>query len=155
MAAKTETDLPLARASARFVRIAIHRSSQSQPCIDEFEVYAPGGKVNLGLASSCRMDWSTPEKEMDCHFRRDIGISLCPELADIPRGTLEMPGLEDERVEEMAVAYSLTWYGMMIWPEARQKATGRMLGYYPWWGAWTAAALCEALIAEGYTLNVN
>ena len=36
---------------ARFVRVVIHRSSFTQPCIDELEVYGPDGKVNLGLAS--------------------------------------------------------------------------------------------------------
>jgi len=111
--------------------------------------------VNLGLASSYRMDWSTPEKEEICHFRRDIGITICPALEGIPRGTLVMPELPAERVAEMSVAYSLTWYGMMIWPEAREDPTGKILGYHPWWGAWTAAALCEALLAEGYELNVG
>lgn len=47
--------------SARFVRLVIHRSSKSEPCIDELEVYGPEGETNLALgargakptASSC------------------------------------------------------------------------------------------------------
>lgn len=35
----------------RFVRVAIHRTSQSEPCIDELEVYGPDGKTNLALAT--------------------------------------------------------------------------------------------------------
>ena len=37
---------------ARLVRLAIHRSSSGQPCVDELEVYGPGGETNLALASS-------------------------------------------------------------------------------------------------------
>lgn len=37
--------------TARFVRITIHQSSRSQPCIDEFEVYGNNGTTNLALAS--------------------------------------------------------------------------------------------------------
>ena len=37
---------------ARFVRFVIHRTTGSQPCIDELEVYAPGGEQNLALASA-------------------------------------------------------------------------------------------------------
>jgi len=36
---------------ARFVRLVIVRSRSGQPCIDELEVYAEGGKENLALAS--------------------------------------------------------------------------------------------------------
>lgn len=42
--------VPFEPQQARFVRIVIHRSSQSQPCIDELEVYGQG-KENLALAS--------------------------------------------------------------------------------------------------------
>jgi hypothetical protein len=37
---------------ARFVRFVIHASSGSQACIDELEIYAPGGEANLALAVS-------------------------------------------------------------------------------------------------------
>jgi len=37
---------------AQFVRLAIHRSSGNQACIDELEVYGPSGKKNLALASA-------------------------------------------------------------------------------------------------------
>jgi len=43
--------IPFAPQEARFVRILIHRSSSTQPCIDEVEIYGPDGKVNLALAS--------------------------------------------------------------------------------------------------------
>lgn len=36
---------------ARFVRFVIHRSSASQACIDELEIYGEGGNQNLALAS--------------------------------------------------------------------------------------------------------
>ncbi len=36
---------------ARFVRLAIQKSSGSQPCVDEMEVFTPEGKKNLALAS--------------------------------------------------------------------------------------------------------
>ena len=36
---------------ARFVRFVIHSSTQGQPCIDELEVYGPGGAANLALAA--------------------------------------------------------------------------------------------------------
>ena len=36
---------------ARFVRFVIHKANRGQPCIDELEVYGPGGKQNLALAS--------------------------------------------------------------------------------------------------------
>jgi len=37
---------------AKFVRFVIHKSSRSQPCIDELEIYGPDGDENLALASS-------------------------------------------------------------------------------------------------------
>lgn len=37
---------------AKFVRFVIHKSSRGQLCIDELEIYAPGGDDNLALASS-------------------------------------------------------------------------------------------------------
>lgn len=36
---------------ARFVRFVIHQSVRGQPCIDELEVYGPGGGANLAAAS--------------------------------------------------------------------------------------------------------
>ena len=36
---------------ARFVRLVIHRGTTGQPCIDELEVFAEGGKENLAVAS--------------------------------------------------------------------------------------------------------
>jgi len=36
--------------AARFVRFVIHASNRGQPCLDELEIYAPGGEVNLALA---------------------------------------------------------------------------------------------------------
>ncbi len=39
-------------AEAKYVRFVIHRSSSSQPCIDELEIYGPDGKRNLALANS-------------------------------------------------------------------------------------------------------
>jgi hypothetical protein len=113
------------------------------------------GVVRAALASDDRFDWSTPAREDKCGFRRGIGEYLCPALTGVPRGTLEMPELPAERVAEMAVEYSRTWYGMMIWPKARNDATGKVLGKHAWWGAWSAAALCEALLQEGYELNVS
>lgn len=41
-----------ARCEARFVRFVIFASSASQACIDELEVYGPGGKANLALAKA-------------------------------------------------------------------------------------------------------
>ncbi|MBI2301368.1 MAG: hypothetical protein HYU66_20870, partial [Armatimonadetes bacterium] len=37
---------------ARFVRFVIHASHQSEPCLDELEVYGPDSPANLALASS-------------------------------------------------------------------------------------------------------
>jgi len=37
---------------ARFVRVVILRSFRGQPCIDELEIYGPGGAKNLALAAS-------------------------------------------------------------------------------------------------------
>ncbi|MEW6358426.1 MAG: SUMF1/EgtB/PvdO family nonheme iron enzyme [Planctomycetota bacterium] len=37
---------------ARFVRFAIAKSSSSQPCIDELEIYAPDSEKNLALAAT-------------------------------------------------------------------------------------------------------
>lgn len=43
--------LDFAPQQARFVRVAIHETSgNSQPCIDELEIYGPEGKDNLALA---------------------------------------------------------------------------------------------------------
>ncbi|NQU25265.1 MAG: hypothetical protein HQ567_28605 [Candidatus Nealsonbacteria bacterium] len=36
---------------ARFVRIVVHQSSTSQPCIDELEIYGADGERNLALAT--------------------------------------------------------------------------------------------------------
>jgi hypothetical protein len=36
---------------ARFVRLVIRRSSQSEPCLDELEIYGPSSPENLALAS--------------------------------------------------------------------------------------------------------
>ena len=44
--------IELPAAEARYVRMAILAGSDTQPCIDELEVYGPGGKENLALASS-------------------------------------------------------------------------------------------------------
>ncbi len=38
-------------ADAKFVRVLIHKSSASAPCIDELEVYGPAGDRNLALAT--------------------------------------------------------------------------------------------------------
>jgi hypothetical protein len=111
--------------------------------------------VSLGIASTTRMDWSTQDREANSRFRRDMGIILCPALDGIPNTDLEMPELSVERVAEMGYEYSRSWYGQMIWPDAQQDRRGRLQLRHPWWGAWTAAALCEALIAEGYELSVN
>jgi len=37
---------------ARFVRLVIHNSLEGQPCIDELEIYGPGGGPNLALAGA-------------------------------------------------------------------------------------------------------
>ena len=37
---------------ARFVRFVIHESAGGEPCLDELEVYGPGGGANLALASA-------------------------------------------------------------------------------------------------------
>ena len=37
---------------ARFVRFSLSHSNQSQPCLDELEIYGPAGKTNLALASN-------------------------------------------------------------------------------------------------------
>ena len=37
---------------AQFVRINIYLSSKWQPCIDELEIFGPGSKKNLALASN-------------------------------------------------------------------------------------------------------
>jgi hypothetical protein len=48
---KTPEALEFPPHEARFVRVAIHETSgPSQPCIDELEIYGPGGKENLALA---------------------------------------------------------------------------------------------------------
>ena len=36
--------ISVAPRTAKFIRITIERSSRNQPCIDELEVYAPGGE---------------------------------------------------------------------------------------------------------------
>ncbi|MDB4680036.1 DUF1553 domain-containing protein [Planctomycetaceae bacterium] len=38
--------------SAKYVRFSISLTNQSQPCIDELEIYGPGDPANLALASS-------------------------------------------------------------------------------------------------------
>jgi len=43
-------EIAFAPAEAKFVRLVINVSAGSQPCIDELEVYAAGGKANLALA---------------------------------------------------------------------------------------------------------
>ena len=45
------TSLDFAASEARFVRLAIHRSSTGEPCLDELEVYGPDSTTNLALAS--------------------------------------------------------------------------------------------------------
>jgi len=44
--------IAFAPSEARFVRLVIRDSLQSQPCIDELEIYGPGGGTNLALASA-------------------------------------------------------------------------------------------------------
>jgi len=43
-------DCRFAAIEAKFVRFVIHASANSQPCIDELEVYGPDGKRNVALA---------------------------------------------------------------------------------------------------------
>ena len=44
--------VPFEPRPARFVRVAIERSSSSQPCIDELEIYGRDSKLNLALAAA-------------------------------------------------------------------------------------------------------
>jgi len=44
--------IEFAPSQARFVRLVIRDSLQSQPCIDELEIYGPGGGKNLALAAA-------------------------------------------------------------------------------------------------------
>jgi len=44
--------IEFALSEARFVRLVIRGSLQGQPCIDELEVYGPGGGANLALAGA-------------------------------------------------------------------------------------------------------
>jgi len=44
--------IAFAPSEARFVRLVIRESLQSQPCIDELEIYGPGDGKNLALASA-------------------------------------------------------------------------------------------------------
>ena len=44
--------IAFAPTEARFVRLVIRDSLQSQPCIDELEIYGPGDGTNLALASA-------------------------------------------------------------------------------------------------------
>ena len=44
-------EISFAAQEARLLRLVIHRASGGQPCIDELEVYAEGGKDNLARAS--------------------------------------------------------------------------------------------------------
>jgi hypothetical protein len=44
--------IAFAPTEARFVRLVIRNSLQSQPCIDELEIYGPEGGTNLALASA-------------------------------------------------------------------------------------------------------
>lgn len=111
--------------------------------------------VRLGLASSYRVDWSTPERDQRARYRHDIAAALCPALAGIPRTTLTIPELSTADVERMRLDYSRTWYGQLVWPAAMKHVTGKPLERHDWWGAWSAAALCEALIEEGRELNVD
>lgn len=111
--------------------------------------------VALGLSSTHRVDWSTPERDEKAGYRRSIGVALCPALADIPRTTLLMPKLSAADVERMRLDYSRTWYGQNIWPEATRDVTDNLLLRHSWWGAWSAAALCDALLREGWKLNVD
>jgi hypothetical protein len=44
--------MEFAPTEARFIRLVIHDSAQSEPCIDELEVYGPEGDKNLALAGA-------------------------------------------------------------------------------------------------------
>lgn len=111
--------------------------------------------VRLGLASAYRVDWSTPERDIKAGYRRDISLALCPALEGIPRTTLESPALSAADVGRMKADYSRTWYGQNVWPKATNDTTDKLLLRHSWWGAWSAAALCEALRQEGWKLNVG
>jgi len=50
--AEKPNEVAFAAAEAKFVRFVIRRSSSSQPCIDELEIYGPDGRRNLALAQS-------------------------------------------------------------------------------------------------------
>jgi len=124
-------------------------------CSDVVFPFSAGNVISLALSSTTRMDWSYPEKEEKCHFRRDIGIALNPDLLGIPRRTIEIPDLTQSQFEAMCDQYAASWYGKRIWPGAIFEATRKPLGTHPWWSAFSAAALCEALLEEGHTLNVG
>jgi hypothetical protein len=51
-AAKSPDAFEIPHRKARFVRVTIHKTNGStQPCIDELEIFGPGGKENLALAA--------------------------------------------------------------------------------------------------------
>ena len=108
--------------------------------------------VRAGLAQRERMNWNTPPRELKCGFRRQIGEWLEPKLVGVPRGDLEVPPLTGAQVTRMAGQYQASWSGRNVRPLAGLEVTDRLLGHHPWWGAFSAAALCEALRSEGHEL---
>ncbi len=132
-----------------------HLALSRYKCRDVVFPFTSANVIRLALASTTRMDWSDPAKEEKCHFRRDIGMALNPELLGVPRRTIEIPDLTTRQCDRMRRQYVASWYGRMVWPDAVETATNKPLGAHPWWGAFSAAALCEALLKEGHTLNVG
>jgi hypothetical protein len=113
------------------------------------------GVIETALRAQERFDWRSSERENKCNFRRGLAEYLWPGLAAIPRGTIVVPPITHEQAAKMRAQYAASWYGREVWKGAERDATDRALGHHPWWGAWSAAALCEALLQEGYALTVS
>lgn len=111
--------------------------------------------IRAALASSYRVNWSSLELQRIAGWRRDIGTQLCPELDGIPHVAMAWPSLPAGEVGRMRRAYERSWYGVHCWPKAVEGVSADPHRRGPWWGAFTAAALCEALIGEGYELTAS
>lgn len=132
-----------------------HLAISRYKCNDVVFPFSVANVIRLALSSTVRMDWSDPTQEEKCHFRRDIGLALNPSLLGVPHRTIEIPDLTLTQWAEMKRAYQDSWYGREVWPGAVADIPRKALGAHAWWGAFSAAALCEALRREGYVLHVG
>jgi len=86
-------------------------------------------------------------------IRRRLVAHLNKKLAQIPRpeyrGTVAPFGVFNKAKKE----YMESRYGL-IHPDGFNPAT-REIKYAPWWAAWSAASLCEALSRNGVTIRYD